>query len=406
MSPRPRILYVTSHCPGSKTYGGQLRALHVGRLLQRFGDVSMVIASWNAWPEEETRAAREMFDVARVVDFTQAPLSFPWGRARHELDPGYLNTHGLGASPEDAEAVRRLVCEHDLTWFHTIVLANAFRIDRCDRSVLDVDDVYSRYHAGEAAQRTGLARLNSLRKARLWRRREARFLSRFTAVTVCSEDDRAYLGGGPRIHVVPNGFEAPATPPARDVRRGRIGMIGKISYPPNLDGLRWFLDRAWPAVRRALPGAELRVVGEGSDVPGAPAAEGVTGLGWVADTSAEMATWSASIVPLLVGAGTRIKIAESFARGVPVVSTSLGAFGYPVEDGRELLVADEPAAFAAACVRLLTEPALGDALARRGWDLFRANYTWDAIAPAVERVLRECLPASVPPVRRERPAGA
>jgi glycosyltransferase involved in cell wall biosynthesis len=122
----------------------------------------------------------------------------------------------------------------------------------------------------------------------------------------------------------------------------------------------------------------------------------VTRLGWVADTSAEMATWSASIVPILVGGGTRIKIAEAFARGVPVVSTSLGAFGYPVENGRELLVADEPAAFTAACVRLLSEPAAGDELARRGWDLFRANYRWDAIAPAVERVLCACLAGPEP----------
>lgn len=402
MSTRPRILYLTSHCPASPTYGGQLRATNVARLLQRLGDVSMVIASWNKWPEAEICAARSMFDVARVVDFEAAPLSFPWGRARHELDPGYLNTDGLGTSREDADAVRRLIGEHDVTWFHTIVVANAFRIGRGERSVLDLDDLYSRYYAGEAGQRGGLRRLNSLRKSRLWRRREARVLDRFAVASVCSAEDREYLGGSPRIHVVPNGFEAPAERPRRTPVAGRLGMIGKISYTPNRDGLRWFLERAWPEVRRAVPGAELRVVGEGGDAPDAPAAEGVTRLGWVAETAAEMATWSASIVPILVGGGTRIKIAEAFARGVPVVSTSLGAFGYPVASGRELLLADEPSAFAAACVRVLAEPSFGDELARRGWDLFRASYSWDAIAPAVERTLEACREASAraaPPLR-------
>lgn len=391
MSACPRILYVTSHCPGSRTYGGQLRAVHLARLLERFGDVRMVIASWERWSPEDLRAAREAFDVARVVDFRDAPLSFPFERIRHETDPDFLNTDGLGVARGDEEALRELMRGHDVAWFHTLVVANAFRIGRCERSVIDLDDLYSRYYAGEARQRGGLRRLNSLRKSRLWRRREARILGRFTVASVCSEEDRAYLGGSERIHVIPNGFEAPTEPPRRAPVRGRLGMIGKIGYAPNRDGLRWFLDRVWPAVRRAVPDAELRVVGEGSDAPDAPCAEGVTRLGWVADAAGEMATWSASVVPILVGGGTRIKIAEAFARGVPVVSTSLGAFGYPVASGRELLVADDPDAFAAACVRLATEPAAGEELARRAAETYRANCTSDAIAPAVERALADCL---------------
>jgi glycosyltransferase involved in cell wall biosynthesis len=191
------------------------------------------------------------------------------------------------------------------------------------------------------------------------------------------------MGGGARFHVIPNGYDLPAPAPPWKPAGRRIGMIGKFPYEPNREGLLWFRERAWPLVRREVPDAELRVVGEWSDRMFAGDAEGCTGLGFVEDPAAEMATWSASIVPLRVGGGTRIKIAEAFARGIPVVSTRVGAFGYPAEDGREILLADEPEAFAAACVRLLREPSLGAALAERARALHAAHLTWEAAAPAV-----------------------
>jgi glycosyltransferase involved in cell wall biosynthesis len=82
-----------------------------------------------------------------------------------------------------------------------------------------------------------------------------------------------------------------------------------------------------------------------------------------------------------------VKIAEAFAYGTPVVSTSLGCAGYPVASGRELLIHDDPAGFAAGCVSILNDPQLGDRLAAAGRALYEQLYTPDAIAKLIREVV-------------------
>jgi polysaccharide biosynthesis protein PslH len=105
-----------------------------------------------------------------------------------------------------------------------------------------------------------------------------------------------------------------------------------------------------------------------------------------------MATWTAMCVPIRFGGGTRVKISEAFVRRLPVVSTRLGAFGYDVESGRELLLADDPAAFAGACITLARDAGLADRLIVAAEKLFRARYSTPAIrqriAAIAEHILR------------------
>ena len=116
-------------------------------------------------------------------------------------------------------------------------------------------------------------------------------------------------------------------------------------------------------------------------------------LGWLADAAAEMATWSLTVVPILTGGGTRVKMAEAFSRRCPVVSTLLGAYGYDVSDGQELLIADAPKDFAAKCEQLLGSPALGGTLAANAWKKFIQSWTWDAQAESVATVVKKVLAA-------------
>jgi glycosyltransferase involved in cell wall biosynthesis len=211
-------------------------------------------------------------------------------------------------------------------------------------------------------------------------------------LSVCSEADRQYLGGGEHVHVIPNGFQRPAQAPARNpCDPPCIGFIGLYSYFPNLEGMRWFVRQCWPLVKRELPNAHLRVVGRDSDGPLKPAGPDIETLGFVADPAAEIATWSAMVVPVLHGAGTRIKIADAFSRKCPVVATRMGAYGYEVQSGRELLLADDPGAFAAACVALFRDRAAGSAMAERAYDAFLQKWTWDAIAPQIRAAAEDAL---------------
>ena len=99
------------------------------------------------------------------------------------------------------------------------------------------------------------------------------------------------------------------------------------------------------------------------------------------------------VIPIRLGAGTRVKIADAFSRKCPVVSTRLGAYGYEVEDGRELRMVDDndAGAFASACVALIRDREGAEAMAERAYEAFLEKWTWDAIAPRVWAAAEDCL---------------
>ena len=165
------------------------------------------------------------------------------------------------------------------------------------------------------------------------------------------------------LAVLPNGVAPPATRPRRDDGRTLL-FVGSLGYAPNCDALRWFVAEIWPRLRRK--NLRLRVVG-----PNAPASlrrlgrrRGAEMLGWVADLRSVYETASLVIAPLRIGAGTRIKLIEAAMARTPIVSTSLGARGLELRDGRDLWLADRPAAFAAAIDAALDHPDERDRRAR------------------------------------------
>ena len=167
-----------------------------------------------------------------------------------------------------------------------------------------------------------------------------------------------------------------------------------MDYDPNLEGINWFANECWPQIKREVPDARLRLVGRYSDGPLKPPGPDIDGLGWVPDAAAEIATWSAMVVPILRGAGTRGKIAHSFSLKCPIVSTPLGAYGYEIADGREAYLAESAQDFAKACVRAIRHPAEAAELAERAWQKFIENWSWEAIRPRIWATVDDCLQRS------------
>jgi glycosyltransferase involved in cell wall biosynthesis len=306
-------------------------------------------------------------------------------RFRWAVDKRFLNVHGCMAEASDRERLLQRMAEFDLVWVGNSRTPNILNQWEWPRSVLDLDDVPSTFQRTVWENGAGLKeKWKAGLQMRLLKRRELAWKERFSVLSVCSEADREYLGGGEQIHVIPNGFERPVEVPAhRPVHPPRIGFIGLYSYPPNLEGMKWFFRECWPLVKKQIPDARLRLVGKDSDGPLKPTEPDVDALGFVADPSAEIASWSAMIVPVLHGAGTRVKIADAFSRKCPLVSTRLGAFGYDVESGRELLMADRPVDFAGACISLMRDRSAGQSMAERAFVAFSQKWTWDAIAPRI-----------------------
>jgi hypothetical protein len=229
--------------------------------------------------------------------------------------------------------------------------------------------------------RSFLARGEAPRVLR-WERAAVRQAAHTVAL---SEEDaarlRAIAGGGARVTVVPPAF--PAALPAGAPLAGRPAVVvaGSAGWLPNERGALWFAREVWPAVSAALPEAHAHVFGGASfDLPRAtwhPAPD---------DATDAFAAGSIQAIPLPFASGVRMRILDSWARGLAVVATSAGASGLGAADGRELLLADTPAAFAEAIGRLQREPALVGTLASHGRERLLARHDPQAVAAALARV--------------------
>jgi glycosyltransferase involved in cell wall biosynthesis len=259
--------------------------------------------------------------------------------------------------------------------------------------VVDIDDLPSTYEAAVARRGHSLGeRLKARLRTIVWRRRERLLFERFNVLATCSAEDKRWLGGDDRIHVIPNAFPTPATSPVRcPVTPPRIGFIGLFDHVPNRDGMNWFLRESWPLLKARVPGVKLRLVGKGGAELVPASDPDVEALGWVADPAEEISTWALTIIPLHVGAGTRVKLPDAFSRKCPVVATTLGAYGYDVADGSELRLADSPESFAQACAELIGDPASGAAMSERAWERFLKEWTWEAIQPRIRAAVEDCL---------------
>jgi glycosyltransferase involved in cell wall biosynthesis len=376
---------VSSCWPHDRVFGGQLRALHIGRALQKIGKVTLaVVSSDTATSDVIDRTANE-FDVEPPVQISVQPNRGLIQRLQWAFNPRFLNVHGCVADATDRERLLNRLSDFDLVWVLNSRTPNILNQWHWPRSVLDIDDLPSAFQRSVWQNGVGLKeKMKAGIQTHLLKRREHFWKERFTILSVCSEADRHYLGCGEHVHVIPNGFERPTQEPARQpTDPPRIGFIGLYSYLPNLEGMKWFVRSCWPLIKQQVPDARLRLVGKDTDGPLKPNAPDVDALGYVADAASEMATWSAMVIPVRQGAGTRVKIADAFSRKCPVVSTKLGAYGYDVRSGRELLLADKPDDFAQACVSLIRDRTAASAMAERAYEAFLQNWTWDAIAPRV-----------------------
>jgi glycosyltransferase involved in cell wall biosynthesis len=394
-----RILYLTSYSPAERPYGAQLRTYHIATALQALGQLDCVVVQHD---DDQTLAPDpgSSIRVQRVIKLRPTAARSPWERLRCGLDARFVNYYGHSVAEQERMSVLSQVPAYDLVWLHHLHTANVFAQWSWPRSVLDLDDIPSSFYRTERQSGGGLARrLRAGFRMQMAKRRERLLGERFTVLSVCSDEDRRYLGLGGKVHVIPNGFERPAGEPLRRVvTPPRIGFIGRFDHRPNADGIHWFARECWPHVKQAVPDCRLRLVGKDSDGSLKPAGRDIDALGWLPDPAEEIATWSTMIVPVRLGAGTRIKIAEAFSRKCPVVSTPLGAYGYEVQDGRELLLADDPAAIANACVSLLRDQTRGSALAECAWQQFLKKWTWDSITPRILAAAEDCLQQSrLPP---------
>ncbi len=252
-----------------------------------------------------------------------------------------------------------------------------------------------------AAQERGPRRLLWEREWRQLRRYEGQVCRTFEAVTAVSEEDRQALldaiGGHRDIPVIPIAVDAEREAPiARQPGARGILSLATMMWPPNVDGVLWFASSIYPLIKRQVEGVHFFVVGQRPvpEVRALPAQDATIEVtGYVPDPAPYIAGSACLIVPLRSGGGMRVKILEALARGIPVVSTTIGYEGIDLIPGEHLLVGDTPEEFAAAVTQLLTDPELGGRIAAAGRRRLLERYDWRAVCPAMDRVYEQLVRA-------------
>jgi len=156
-----------------------------------------------------------------------------------------------------------------------------------------------------------------------------------------------------------------------------------MDWLPNEDAIRYFTEEIMPRIKQQVPEVTLTVVGRDpypSLVELSKQDPSIVVTGRVNDVRPFIEDSSVYIVPLRIGGGTRLKIFEAMAMEKPIVSTSVGAEGLPVIDGKEILLADTPEAFANAVVRLLRDQTLADDIGKRAASTVRQKFGWENVA--------------------------
>jgi len=251
-----------------------------------------------------------------------------------------------------------------------------------DTTILDLHNIESVLHESSARAENGPRAVAHRAFRNICRALEEEWLPRFTYLLAASEEDARRLreiSPGSSVLVYPNSI--PLTPlPARQAEDDAVVFSGNLEYHPNISAVRYFRKEIWPGLRARWPGLVWRIIGRNPQA----VARIVSGdhriqlSGPVDDAVPELARSKVAVVPLLAGSGTRIKILEAWAAGVPVVSTPLGAEGLTGCGGEHLLLADSPGSFQEAVSSLLASRALRERVGRAGRYRYECEFTWEA----------------------------
>jgi polysaccharide biosynthesis protein PslH len=261
-------------------------------------------------------------------------------------------------------------------------------------AVLTLHNLVWRWYLSRARRLRGVPALLLRLEAERYRRHVLGLLPRYRAAIAVSTLEAYELRQSADIpvSVIPTGVDTRTLRPApQELGPPRLVFTATLGYPPNSQGIRWFADHVWPRVRQQVSDARLDIVGRDPtpDVEALDSHEGITVVGPVPLMAPYFARAQAVVVPILTGAGIRVKIVEAMAAGRAIVSTSLGWEGLPhVQPDRHILVADSAHEFSAATVRLLREPALRDKLAANARLLAEQHYDWRGLGDEQEAVLR------------------
>ena len=397
--PRPRVLVLMSRVPWPLDDGGRIEFFQNLLSLSRSFDVTLVTLALLKHVADPVPPEIAGLGI-RVVRVAHRPPAVPVAIVRG-LIGRWPYTLVRYRNPDFDREIRGLVRDGspDFAFFASLHMATYWDCLGGMPMILREQNVEHRWlerYAGGI--RNPLARAFARQQAARLRSVEASLCSRMSRVlAIHDEEARAIRTISPEsgVEVIPVGVDPLRFLPRSPAPEPTVLVVGAYGWAPNRDGLRRFLAEGWPALRKGVPAAVLRVVGKDlpQDLRSRPG-DGVTIVGYVDSVATEFASASVLVVPLWVAAGARVKIVEALMAGMPVVSTSLGAEGLGLTPGQHLMIADTPEGLATASADLLGDPARAGAMAAAGRAFALEHFSREAVAKRTQDVCARVLAES------------
>ncbi|HUN25892.1 MAG TPA: TIGR03087 family PEP-CTERM/XrtA system glycosyltransferase [Steroidobacteraceae bacterium] len=401
-----RILFLAHRLPFPPHKGEKIRALNiikrllkhheifVGCLIDERADVAAVPALKRLVADVRFRR------IHRRLKRMCAPVSMLRGRA---ITVDYFYSGALQRELDaliERERIEAVLCSSSPMAEYVFRSRQRAQLAALPK-VMDLIDVDSVKWAQYAARSAPWARTVFRREAARLGAFEQRIAREFERVLVVSESEARCFPGRARpanLAVMGNGVDLDYFRPGRSgraiTRAPAVVFTGVMDYRPNVDGIGWFIERAWPQIARAIPGAQLYVVGSRPDstVRALARRPGVTVTGFVEDVRDYLSGASVCIAPLRIARGVQNKVLEAMAMGKPVVLTPQAFEGIEAKPPDDLIVADEPR-FAPEVIALLRDPQRGERIGRNARAVVESHYAWSARLELLDRLFP---PASLP----------
>lgn len=379
--------------------GGMKRSFHVVHQLSLYFDLTVItfqskkefltaskqypsISDIKIMSTKDTEAVKDVFSLfPRKIE---RALRYRWHKKQ-------LNGSADGMFLEYYPVLKKLLISnnYDAIILENLASLNAISVIRKYQKKTKI--IYDAHNVD-----SNLARGN--KHASLIRKTESILYKNVDALFACSENDRLDFQKLNKeaifAKVIPNGVTIGQIfdKEVRNKNPKFILFCGLLSSAPNSEGLLWFYNKIWSDVRKRFPQLRLLVVGSGNLSLGKRFItndESLVFSGAVDDVKSWYNKAAISIVPLLTGSGTRLKILEAMSLGLPVVSTTKGAEGIDYTDGQNIIIADEPTNFAERIIKLLDNIEERKSLAKYARKLVEEKYDWNKIGCTMKTFLLE-----------------
>ncbi|HUQ94611.1 MAG TPA: glycosyltransferase family 4 protein [Bryobacteraceae bacterium] len=391
-----KILWVKTDFLHPTNRGGQIRTLETVKRLHQKHEVHYIAFEDSSTPEGPERAP----------EYCSRHYGVPhYAPEKNLLSPTFVGQLATGLisrlpvavnrwrSPQMRQEIAKLDSKEKFDAIICDFLFPAPNIPDLGKAILFQHNVEAQIwrrhveHAGNAWKR-GYFQLQATRME-TYEREVCRRVKRVIAV---SENDAQQIRrnyGITGVTAIPTGVDIDFfCPPPHPEPKADLLFLGSMDWMPNIEGIQWFVREILPLIQAKLPSTTFAIAGrKPSAKVQALAGPGILVTGTVPDVRPWLWGSKLSIVPLRIGGGTRLKIYESMAARIPVVSTTVGAEGLETQDGGNIALADSPAAFAGRCVELLDSAAAREKMAQRGWEMVAAKYSWESVTAQFESLL-------------------